>query len=160
MHRQQFVQDYGYVLITEETLTALVSLLAGKKVMDAGCGSGYLALALSERGVDVTAVDTVDYPKSGDRGYPFKKRYKLDHQGSAVDLLPGDFDAVLLSWPCYSSSFGFDVASAMQSGQMLVYQGESRGGCTGDDAFHDFLYNKARWIEDERRSEVLNAHHL
>lgn len=160
MSRQQFISDFGYVLVTEEVLAALVGLLKDKKVLDAGSGSGYLADALAKHGVDVTAADTEDYLAEGSHSYQFQKRFKLDYHGSALDLLPGEFDVVMLSWPCYESSFGFEVASAMKPGQMLVYQGEGYGGCTGDDALHDLLADEALWLSDEDRSNLLNENHM
>jgi len=46
---------------------------------------------------------------------------------------------VFMAWPPYDNPMGFEVVSAMKVGSILVYVGEDRGGCTGNDDFFDFL---------------------
>lgn len=159
--RDAFIENYGFVLVTQEVLSSLCELLRGRRVLDAGCGSGYLAHALGQRGIDVLAVDHCDYRQSEDAAsFPMRQVWRLDLQADAVSLLPGDFDAVMLSWPDYSSSFGTRVLEAMRPGQLLVYQGEGRGGCTADDAFHSALFDTLRWAVCREESQALNTRHF
>jgi SAM-dependent methyltransferase len=125
-------------------IDALATLLAGKKVLDAGSGSGWLAARLGERGINILASDWTDYrtaDRSSKRGYPIREVFRLDYHGNAVDLLPGDYDTVLLVWPNYATQFAENVARAMRSGQTLIYEGESQGGCTADKEFFQHLRN-------------------
>jgi len=88
------------------------------------------------------ATDWTDYrtaDRSCKRGYPIREVFRLDHHGNAVDLLPGDYDTVLLVWPNCETQFAKNVACAMRSGQTLVYEGESEGGCTADQEFFQYL---------------------
>jgi len=142
--RKRFLTEIGFCLVTAEAIDALVTLLAGKKVLEAGSGSGWLAARLGERGINILAADWTDYrmaDRSSKRGYPIREVFRLDHHGNAVDLLPGDYDIVLLVWPNCETSFAENVACAMRSGQALIYEGEFEGGCTADQEFFQYLRN-------------------
>ena len=140
--RKRFLAEIGFCLVTAEVIDALATLLAGKKVLEAGSGSGWLAARLGERGINILAADWTDYrtaDRSSKRGYPIREVVRLDYHGNAVDLLPGDDDTVLLVWPNCETQFAKNVACAMRSGQVLIYEGESEGGCTADEEFFQYL---------------------
>jgi SAM-dependent methyltransferase len=158
MARESYVGTYGYVLLTEECRNALVALLKGKKVLDAGSGTGYLAHCLAEKGVDVVAIDNSPVGDGGGCSV-FHTSWRRDIDGQVEDHLPGDFDAVILSWPNHDHPFGFEVVSKMRVGQMLVYQGEGAGGCTADDTFFEAI-NGSGWVMDEQATALLKAHHV
>lgn len=142
--RKRFLAEIGFCLVTAEVIDALAILLAGKRVLEAGSGSGWLAARLGERGINILAADWTDYrtaDRSSKRGYPIREVFRLDYHGNAVDLLPGDYDTVLLVWPNYETQFAKNVACAMRSGQTLIYEGESEGGCTADQGFFQYLRN-------------------
>ena len=142
--RKRFLAEIGFCLLTAEVIDALATLLAGKEVLEAGSGSGWLAARLGERGINILAADWTDYrtaDRSSKRGYPIREVFRLDYHGNAVDLLPGDYDTVLLVWPNYETQFAGNVACAMRSGQTLIYEGESEGGCTADQEFFQYLRN-------------------
>ncbi len=70
--RKRFLAEIGFCLITAEVIDALAALLAGKKVLEAGSGSGWLAASLGERGINIVAADWTDYrtaDRSSKRGY-------------------------------------------------------------------------------------------
>ena len=97
---------------------------------------------LGERGINILAADWTDYrtaDRSSKQGYPIREVVRLDYHGNAVDLLPGDYDTVLLVWPNCETQFAKNVACAMRSGQVLIYEGESEGGCTADEEFFQYL---------------------
>lgn len=142
--RRRFLAEIGFCLVTAEVIDALTTLLVGKKVLEAGSGSGWLAARLGERGINIVSADWTDYrtaDRSGRRGYPIREVFRLDHHGNAVDLLPGDYDTVLLVWPNCETQFARNVVCAMRSGQALIYEGESEGGCTADQEFFQYLRN-------------------
>lgn len=151
--REAFVHQYGFAILTQETHAALVRLFEGYKVMEAGSGTGYVSKALRDAGIDITAVD------SNTGTYGFVEPYVRDVEADATSLLPGAFEAVLLIWPCYSKSFGYDVISRMRAGQILVFQGEGHGGCTADDDFFEELETE-RWKYIEKASDALNEGHV
>src|SRR5260370_33849015 len=82
--RGHSIREFGFVILTQETLDVLVQLLTPYKVLDAGSGTGYIAKALEDAGVNVTAADS-------DAGsYGFAARHKRDIDADACSLLPGD----------------------------------------------------------------------
>ena len=156
IQRDLHIKEYGFPILTKECLDVLSILFKSKKCLDVGAGTGYLSYFLEQSGVDITASEKF---VSGN-GYGFKKIWKNDHAGDSLELLPGDFDAVLMAWPPYESDFGKKVISNMASGQLLVYQGEGMGGCTGDDDMHEALSDNSLWEPLKDISEELNSNHL
>jgi predicted O-methyltransferase YrrM len=157
--RRRYRRDFGFCLFTAECLLLLVALCKGKKVLEAGSGSGWLANHLAQNGVEITAADWTDYRRSCDkiRGYPMRSVFRLDHHGDAVTLLPDCFDIVLLVWPNLDTPFGEHVAHAMISGQIMIFEGERKGGCTANDEFFNMLSTDFEFMDVE--SKALNEHH-
>ncbi len=158
--RKRFLAEIGFCLVTAEVIDALAILLAGKKVLEAGSGSGWLAARLGERGINLLAADWTDYRtanRASKRGYPIRDVFRLDYHGNAVDLLPGDYDIVLLVWPNCETQFAKNVVCAMRSGQALVYEGESEGGCTADQEF--FQYLRSSFSPNVSEMAELNKNH-
>ena len=129
--RWSVVHEYGFVVVSQELLDTLATMLVNKRCLEVGAGSGFLSHFLS-RGVDIQASDLGGTCASN---YGLSKVWQRDHEGNSLSLLPGAFDAVVLCWPPYNGSFGADVLQAMAPGQLLFFEGEGQGGCTADDAF-------------------------
>ncbi len=72
--------------------------LAGKSVLDVGCGGGILAEAMATRGADVTGIDLSEKPLGVARLHLFESGLSVDYrQVAAEDLaleMPARFDAV------------------------------------------------------------------
>lgn len=138
--RKRYNREYGFCLFTAEVVTMLAEMLAGKKVLEAGSGSGWLSEQLGHQGVDILASDWTDYRVAErGRGYAIENVFRLDHHCDSTDLLPGEFDAVILVWPNLDTPFGDRVLEAMRAGQLVFFEGEGRGGCTASDEFFDRL---------------------
>jgi 16S rRNA G1207 methylase RsmC len=152
--REHYIADYGFAIVTQETLKELSRFLSGKSVLEVGSGTGFLSAALAEEGVRVTAVDTGNL----DSGRQ-KHCYRRDLTADALTLLPGDYDVVLMMWPTYNSDFAECVADSMRPGQILIYQGESSEGCTATDEFFDAVYSSS-WTQLRQVSDTLNAGHV
>jgi SAM-dependent methyltransferase len=63
--------QYKTLAKPETDFRRLQKLLPGKKVLDYGCGSGYLAARLSKGGYKVFTTDVLDYRYEEARGLPF-----------------------------------------------------------------------------------------
>lgn len=72
--------------------------LAGKKVLDIGCGGGILAEGMASLGAEVTGIDLSEKALSVARLHLFESGHKVDyrHQSAEAlaDELPGHFDVV------------------------------------------------------------------
>ena len=157
--RKRYNREFGFCLFTAECIFSLVALCKGKKVLEAGSGSGWLADQLAQQGIEMTAADWTDYrqPRDTKRGYPMRSVFRLDHHGDAIALLPSDFDVVLLVWPNLDTPFGEQVAHAMRSGQVMILEGEEKGGNTATDEFFDVLSTNFEYLDAE--TLALNEHH-
>lgn len=132
------IADTGFVPYTQEELTLLTQLISSRRVFEAGAGTGYLARLLSDRGVQIRAIDSQDGPCTQGKWFVDRLYFnveKIDH--NQLEELPGEI--ILLVWPCYESEFATEVASKLKTGQMLFYRGEGRGGCTASDSFFEIL---------------------
>jgi len=157
--RKRYNREFGFCLFTAECICSLAALCKDKKVFEAGSGSGWLADQLAQQGIAITAADWADYRQARDkkRGYPMRSVFRLDHHGDAVALLPGSFDMVLLVWPNLGTPFGEQVAHAMRSGQVMILEGEEKGGSTATDEFFDVLSADFERLNAE--TQALNEHH-
>jgi hypothetical protein len=157
--RKRYNREFGFCLFTAECVVTLAALCKGKKVLEAGSGSGWLAHHLAQRGIAITAADWTDYrqPRDTKRGYPMQTVFRLDHHGNAVELLPGNFEVVLLVWPNLGTPFGEQVARAMSSGQVMILEGEDKGGNTATDEFFDVLSADFERLDPD--TLALNEHH-
>ena len=157
--RKRYNREFGFCLFTAECITSLAELCKSKNVLEAGSGSGWLADQLAQQGIEITAADWTDYrqPRDTKRGYPMRSVFRLDHHGDAVALIPGSFDMVLLVWPNLNTPFGEQVALAMRSGQVMILEGEEKGGNTATDEFFDMLCADFERLDAE--TLTLNEHH-
>lgn len=141
--RSELVQRYSWAIPSPATLDWLVTYLDGRRVVEIGAGTGYWAWLLGQHGVDVAAYDADPPTASGNHWHCPKEG--RDIVGPGVEwapvrrgnhrhlYLPDNRDRVLfLSWPPYSEPMGRDVLAAYR-GDTVIYVGEDRGGCTGDD---------------------------
>lgn len=72
--------------------------LAGKRVLDVGCGGGLLSEGMATRGADVTGIDLSEKPLGVAKLHLLESGQKVDYRKIAVEQLaeelPGAFDAV------------------------------------------------------------------
>jgi|TARA_B110000263_G_scaffold120590_1_gene104877 2-polyprenyl-6-hydroxyphenyl methylase/3-demethylubiquinone-9 3-methyltransferase len=72
--------------------------LAGKKVLDIGCGGGILTEAMAYHGAEVTAIDLAEASLKVARLHLLESKLKIDYQNISAeelaDLHPGDFDVI------------------------------------------------------------------
>lgn len=72
--------------------------LAGKRILDVGCGGGLLSEGMASRGADVTGIDLSEKPLAVARLHLLESEQKVDYRKIAVeqlaDEMPGAFDAV------------------------------------------------------------------
>ncbi|MGM3388154.1 bifunctional 2-polyprenyl-6-hydroxyphenol methylase/3-demethylubiquinol 3-O-methyltransferase UbiG [Stutzerimonas stutzeri] len=72
--------------------------LAGKKVLDVGCGGGILCEAMAQRGADVTGIDMGEAPLAVARLHLLESGLEVDYRQTTAEALaeecPSQFDVV------------------------------------------------------------------
>lgn len=154
--RDTHVTTLSWPILTSEAAALLASFIGLRRTLDAGAGTGFISHQLQNLGAkNIIASDLGD---ESFHDYGMRIVYKRDHVGNSLDLLPGDFEVVLLSWPPYKKDFGFQVVKKMAPGTILIYNGEDLYGCTGDDLFHEYLEKNFTVMENITAS--LQMHHV
>jgi len=106
-----------------------------------GCGTGYWAKLLRDVGAEVQAVDS-NPPLEGDNHWHRREvgilRYFGDvSRGDAATFSVPSKYTLMLCWP----PDGGMALHALEryGGARVIYIGEGKGGCTGDNGFHAAL---------------------
>lgn len=137
--RHWYCANVSWSIITTELLTQLKEVVKDKKVLDAGCGLGYLtSLLRKEKNCDITAIDNKTYNHIHQKDID-----KEIIDGNYLDLPIEDFDVVILSWPVMDSSENpndLQLLKRLNSQSILIYIGEGSYGCTGSENLHDYMY--------------------
>ncbi|MBH9309575.1 bifunctional 2-polyprenyl-6-hydroxyphenol methylase/3-demethylubiquinol 3-O-methyltransferase UbiG [Pseudomonas aeruginosa] len=72
--------------------------LAGKKVLDIGCGGGILSEAMAQRGANVPGIDMGEAPLAGARRHQLESGVAVDYRQITAEQMaeemPGQFDVV------------------------------------------------------------------
>ena len=154
MLRNSYVENVGFPILTSETLKQLEKICKNSRVVDVCCGTGFISKNLIACGLEIDAIDSLDhiYFAAGWRQASHVR------QQYAEDLNYEDYDTFILSWPNYESDIGLKVINSIPSGKTLIYQGESKGGCTGNnEMFHALKHNfMLRSVE----TNALNENHI
>lgn len=158
--RKELTARYAWTITAPETV-AFVAKHIGKAAVDPMAGSGYWAFLLRQVGVDVVASDLHPpgsvanmWHKSGVMHAPVKAMDAVD----AVKIYEAGMDRVLLlAWPPYEHPIGAQVVEAFP-GDRIVYLGEDRGGCCGDDAMFDVFDRDWRVVAEHRPVQWWGIH--
>lgn len=152
--RCRYTSRIGWFILTTEVKEVLVNFLKGKGVLEVGSGTGYFAAHMKQGGVeDYNAVDIWD-PHYWDERTP--RYFGID--GNSLDYIDNSYDVIVMNWPPYDEPFGHQVVKKMVKGQVLIFEGEGYGGCTGDDDFFNYLdehFTPMKELDDK-----LNEHHI
>lgn len=140
--RESMATRYAWSIVSPGDVTWLVQQLAGRAVVEIGAGTGYWAWQLEQAGVDVAAYDP--HPPADDNSYCKGGPYTTVLQDDATAVKHHQDRALLMVWPPYGGEHAGHALSVYE-GDLLIYAGESHGGCTADDTFYELL--DAEWDE-------------
>lgn len=156
-YRCGYVRRLGWFILTQETAAVLANYLKGKRTIEVFAGTGHLARSMRALGGlerDMyRAYDNGEmknfYTQSNPKGVTRKNAFLGPIKKA---------DVIVMTWPMYDTNDAARIAAKMVPGQILVYNGESAGGCTGDDKFFEILEEKftvMKFITDQ-----LNENHV
>ncbi len=118
---------------------ALDVIAAEAPILEVCAGTGYWSRLLRDRGVDVVATDLLE-PDGHFAGITWTDVEPLDAAEAAARYTRVDARTtrtLLLVWPPMSDVADRALAEfENRGGETVIYVGEGRRGCTGDDGFH------------------------
>lgn len=143
--REKWMAEGMYAFVSEKWVTPLAEWIGNRKVLEVMAGRGWLAKALSDKGIDVRATDDLSWykDKNGNDKWdtPLVPLENLDAV-KAVQKYGSTVDIIIMSWPPYESIDAYNVLMTMRkvnSDCLMLYIGEGSGGCTAEDKFHETL---------------------
>jgi len=123
--RKKLVEKYSWAVPREDVIQYCAQF---DDLLEIGAGNGYWASLIEELDGDIQATD-----KS-----PPEDTYTEVEQASWQYLIAEIRSRpVLMVWPPYDE--GVAAGVARQSPNHILYVGEQRGGCTGEDEFFDIV---------------------
>lgn len=140
--RSSMVRKYAWAIPSDEAVQKLVSL---SPVVEVGAGTGYWAKLVSEAGGDIRAFDSSP-PKFGTNKYKHTEAWFPVERGQANVTSRFAHRTLFLCWPPYNTGMATEAIRAYK-GKTVVFVGESQGGCTGNDEFHDMLRDRFDRVE-------------
>jgi len=134
--RESRVHRYAWAVPDDAALRIMAK---HAPIVEIGAGTGYWAALLRARGVDIVAYDKD--PPDGGEGHPFHaaRRAWTDVAVGGPEKAAEHPDRTLfLCWPPYDDPMAADCLREYR-GDVVIYVGEGKHGCTADDTFHDML---------------------
>ena len=130
--RHELVTSHSWAVPTDEALEA-IARHSPNGVVEIGAGTGYWAGLLRARGVDVVAYDIEPH-----ENFQAKAEWSEVLVGNHLNVLKHPERSLMLCWPPYDTDMAA-MALRRYKGNVVIYIGESGGGCTGDEDFHEML---------------------
>lgn len=157
--RNRYVKNYNWYYMTREVFNILTTYLRGLgdvKILEVAGGSGWLTHVLRKKGLNVTlndlAVPSKDY-------YRRKQQYvPIDVKGNILHRDISGFNVFILTWPSYEEVWSLELLKKLPKGSILIYQGETKGGCCATSEFFEYLVESFSEISEITSS--LNDHHV
>jgi hypothetical protein len=157
--REEFRTGISWHIPSDELINAIKEY---SPIVSVASGFGYTESLAIKEGADVIATDVS--PNKNNKWCSDGIFNTQVEEISAIDAVKKYSGRnVFMAWPPYDTSMAFDAASEMDIEKVLIYVGESYGGCTGNDDFFQYLethfeeldisVNIPRWcgIYDEAR---------
>lgn len=134
-HRSRLVTKYSWAIPSDDAIRVLAK---HSPIVEVGAGAGYWAKLTAEAGGNVRAFDSSPawlgrngYVDPESRWFPVQRA-----QANVTARFP--HRTLFLCWPPYNTGMAEEALRAYR-GNTVVYVGESVGGCTATDAFHEQL---------------------
>lgn len=136
------IAKYGFAVPSDQAIEAIKEFIGDDCAVELGAGLGYWASLLQQRGAQVSPYDLHPPGKRSKNRYEFRgnKPHTAIKRGSYEMLSNNKYwNALILIWPDYNTSMAYETIKRF-TGNKFIYVGEGKGGCTADDAFHDYVH--------------------
>lgn len=129
-YRDEAIKRGMWAIVTQSWVTNMADWIDNRSVLEVMSGRGWLAKALSEQGVTITATDDFSWKING-----HKPVFNVIKQNAWEAAKQSQDDLLLMSWPPYDDNTATRVIEAWGPDRPIIYIGEGEGGCNADDEF-------------------------
>jgi hypothetical protein len=138
----QFRRKFSYAIPDKNTIEALCYFIEEDIILEIGAGRGLWSFLLQEKCKNVIPTDNYIFEvKMLSFDNTFTKIIKMDSVQAVKTFIEAN---ILMSiWPLYLDPMLSNAVKEFK-GDKIIFIGESRGGCTGDDEFFEIMMND--WI--------------
>ena len=145
--RHQFIDLFGFAVLNRAAVEAIRPY---GPLVEAGAGTGYWSRELQEAGIDIIATDP-----NPQELWPGSFTWTQVHRLTGVQAVRHHPDRnLLLCWPSMDR-WPSGIIERFQ-GDHLIYVGEPRSGCTGNNPMFDVLENRYRLVSHHRIPQFLD----
>lgn len=139
-HRHEVAKNYGMWAIVDKIWTKqLADWIGNKSVLEVMAGSGWLAKALIEHGINIVATDNNSWKHNERAVFP------VIGEDARISVENRKADILIVSWPPYEDDKILEICEKWGNKKPIVYIGEDAGGCNAPNEFFDYF-------------EVINPH--
>jgi hypothetical protein len=136
IHLFQKYQEAGmYAFVSWNWVEPFAEWIGNRRVLDVMAGRGWLTYALRQKGINVVATDDFSW------GHPSSALTDVLVMDAlqAVESFGASTDLLIISWPPMDNVAAKIIKRLYEINPdcLVLYIGESGGGCTADQAFED-----------------------
>lgn len=135
--RETWTDRGMYAFVCWQWVEPFATWIGKRKVLEVMAGAGWLARALTAKGIEVIATD--DYSWADKRAWSMQTTVEKMDAVTAIEQYGSTSDILLISWP-YMDPSAFEAIrkwNEINPEGLIVYIGEQEGGCTANDAFFE-----------------------
>ena len=143
--RDLFTGNVSWAIPSKGILDVIKRVVGHEFVIEAAAGSGIWSLLMGLSGI---VVHSTDIQRTGS----YLNSCYISKSLGRFPVCQEEFpycDVLFLSWPSYGKSWATDIVKTF-TGNTIIFIGEGRDGCTGDDSLFDEF--EANWNETECHS--------
>lgn len=146
--RNFFTNNYSWSIPSKTAINEIINFVGNDAILEIASGHGVWAKLLQEANVNIKPTDYISSPKR--KNYTLNKAYDIDIEDlSANDAIQKykNFNVLMMSWPPYNEPMAHQALQNF-NGNKLIFIGEGKGGCTGDDNFFKELNQNWNLIKE------------
>ena len=133
-YRDECIARGLWTVIDRVWTAKLAGWIGNRTVLEIMAGAGWIAKALTELGINVTATDDFSW---SDQHSKMELVFPVQKKDAAVACLHSNADILLVSWAPYGDEAICRACEVWGSDRPIIYIGESEGGCNAPDEFFE-----------------------